>query len=88
MATPFKELLSGHVKLTVWRNSDGKETWNSITLARIYKDEGGTWQRTPHLKEGDLLDVVALALKAHELLRLKEDSPRERPKVTRQVRLG
>jgi len=82
-----KELLSGHVKLTIWRNEEGDEMRNSITLTRIYKDEKGKWQKTGHFKEADLLDIAALAQKAHELLRLKEDTPKKRPKQTGQMRL-
>ena len=77
MTKPERELLSGHVKLAVWRNDEGTRTWRSLTFERIYKDTQGTWRRSQHFREGDLLDIAAVAQKAHGLLKLKVTSPKE-----------
>ena len=71
MTKPERELLSGHVKLAVWRNDEGIRTWRSLTFERIYKDKQGTWRSSQHFRESDLLDIAAVAQKAHSLLRLR-----------------
>ena len=42
-----------------------------MTMERMYKDRQGAWRKSQHFRESDLLDIAAVAEKAHDLLRLK-----------------
>ena len=75
MGQPTRELLSGHVKLTVWLNDEDKRAWRSVTMERMYKDRQGAWRKSQHFRESDLLDIAAVAEKAHGLLKLRVTSP-------------
>lgn len=67
--TIVREYRCGHVRLTVWEH-EGKR--KSVALTRLYKATDGTWQRTESFKPQDLLDVVAVCVKANEFLRMEE----------------
>lgn len=68
-----RELRSGRVRLTVWENKDSQgRKYFSINLVRLYKDKEGKWQRTDSFKSSDLLDLVAVCQRAHQLLNLEE----------------
>ncbi len=75
---PVKELRSGHVRLSIWRNEGERGPYHSVNLVRLYKDEAsGTWKRTDSFKEQDLLDIAAVCQRAHQLIRIEERSPEE-----------
>ena len=73
----IREFRSGHVRLTVWEHEADRK---SCTLARLYKNKSGRWQTTEGLQPDDLLDVVAVCLKANEFLRLEDRWPGLRKK--------
>ncbi|MEM4724663.1 MAG: hypothetical protein QXP01_06595 [Candidatus Hadarchaeum sp.] len=64
-----REYRSGHVRLTVWEHEGERK---AVALTRLYKAQDGKWQRTESFKPQDLLDVVAVCLKANEFLRMEE----------------
>jgi hypothetical protein len=68
-----RELRSGHVRLTVWENQDShNRKYLSVDVVRLYKDKTGKWQRTYSFKATDLLDLVAVCQRAHQLLNIEE----------------
>jgi len=48
----------GHLKISVWRNKKGDQSWYTAMLTRSYRDASGEWQETPSL---NLCDLVVAA---------------------------
>ena len=54
-----------------------------MTMERMYKDRQGAWRKSQHFRESDLLDIAAVAQKAHGILKLRVTSPmKSQPKPT------
>jgi len=68
-----REIRSGRVRLTVWENRDPQNRkYLCVDVVRLYKDKAGKWQRTYSFKTTDLLDLVAVCQRAHQLLNIEE----------------
>ena len=74
---PQRELRSGRIRVSIWKNTAAKGDYYSVNLTRLYKDKDGKWQRTESFKAQDLLDIAALCQRAHQLLRIEESKPSE-----------
>lgn len=74
---PKRKYRAGGVTATVWENkgksSNGEEnTYNTISLERVYQDKEGNWKSTNSFRVNDLPKVQALMNKAYSDLVLKE----------------
>lgn len=63
---PAAEVRLGRIKATVWANArdDGKGTWYSVQLARLYRD-GEQWRTSQTFGRDDLLLLAKVADLAH-----------------------
>ena len=63
---PAAEVRLGRIKATVWTNArdDGKGTWYSVQLGRLYRD-GEKWRTSQTFGRDDLLTVAKVADLAH-----------------------
>ena len=63
---PAAEVRLGRIKATVWANErdDGKGTWFSVQLGRLYRDDG-EWRTSSTFGREDLLTVAKVADMAH-----------------------
>lgn len=63
---PAAEVRLGRIKATVWGNErdDGKGTWFSVQLGRLYRD-GDEWRTSSTFGREDLLTVAKVADLAH-----------------------
>lgn len=49
------------VSAAIWRNSNQKGTFYSVTVERSYKDDAGKWQTSSTFNASDLLVLAKLA---------------------------
>ena len=63
---PATEIRLGRIKASVWPNArdDGKGTWYSVQLVRLYRD-GEEWRTSQTFGRDDLLLVAKVADLAH-----------------------
>ncbi|MBU1112180.1 MAG: hypothetical protein ABIG93_01965 [archaeon] len=75
---PKKKYRAGAVVATVWENkgkspSNGEEnTYNTISLERVYQDKDSNWKSTNSFRLNDLPKVQAVMHKAYADLVVKE----------------
>lgn len=65
---PVHEVRLGRIVGAVWANKD-KDTgsiWFNVTFARIYRDEGGNWQRADSFGKSDLPLLIKVADRCHD----------------------
>jgi len=62
---PVHEVRLGRVKAAVWANETEHGVRFSVTLARIYKDAAGNWQRSDSFGREDLPLVAKVSDMAH-----------------------
>jgi hypothetical protein len=73
---PEKKFRAGAIAATVWanegKNKDGeKNSFNTISFERSYKDKEGKWKSTNSLRINDLPRAVVVLNKAYEYIILK-----------------
>lgn len=74
---PKKKYRAGAISATVWENKgktiEGKEnSYNTISLERVYQDREGNWKSTNSFRINDLPKIQVLMQKAFGDLVLKE----------------
>jgi len=75
---PKRKYRAGAIVATVWENkgknpSNGEEnTYNTISLERVYQDKESNWKSTNSFRINDLPKVQTLMQKAYSDLVLKE----------------
>ena len=65
---PVHEVRLGRIVGAIWANKD-KDTgyiWYNATFARIYRDDGGNWQRADSFGKSDLPLVIKVADRCHD----------------------
>jgi hypothetical protein len=60
-SAPAAKLSLYPVSAAIWRNSNQKGTFYSVTFERSYKDEAGNYQSSSSFNAGDLLTLAKLA---------------------------
>jgi hypothetical protein len=60
MSKPAHKIRFGVLQVTIWRNSNEKGSWYSVTPSRSYKQGDETWNETDSLGEDDLLAMGEL----------------------------
>ncbi len=73
---PEKKFRAGAIAATVWanegKNKEGeKNSFNTISFERSYKDKDGKWKSTNSLRINDLPRAVVVLNKAYEYIILK-----------------
>ena len=67
---PVAKFKDRGLEVTIWENSNDKDTWYSVNMERSYKD-GDDWKKTTSLNKSDLPRAMALLqlayAKIHEL---------------------
>jgi len=76
MTQPEKKFVAGAISATIWKNTsekDGKEfSFETISLARNFKDKSGEWKNTPSMRLNDLPKAEMVLKKAYEYLTMRE----------------
>lgn len=62
---PANELRLGAVKAVVWANQTKNGVMHNVTLARLYRDEGGDWKESSSFGRDDLLSAAKVLDQAH-----------------------
>jgi hypothetical protein len=62
---PVDKVRIGSVNASIWRNSGEKGDFYSVTFEHSYKD-GQEWKTANSYGQGDLLELVKAADKAHD----------------------
>jgi hypothetical protein len=65
---PIKEFKIGRIKASVWANEGQKSVWYTVTVSRLYKEEGNTWQSASSFKREDLLVLCKVLNLTHSWL--------------------
>ncbi|AGA31687.1 hypothetical protein [Singulisphaera acidiphila] len=65
MSSPAHKLRIGVLQATIWRNTNDKGTWYSVTPQRSYKQGDETWKETDSLGFDDILAMAKLLDQAH-----------------------
>ena len=65
---PELKIKAGAVTATVWKNSTDNGSYETVQLARNYKDAQGQWKSTGSLRLNDLPKATLLLQKAYEHL--------------------
>lgn len=72
---PEKKITAGAISATIWKNysqnSQGTNTYYTVSFRRSYKDKQGIWQTTSTLGLQDLPKAQLVLQKAYEYLVLK-----------------
>lgn len=65
---PVHEVRMGRIVGAVWANTDKESggVWYNVTFARIYRDQGGAWQRADSFGKSDLPLLVKVADRCHD----------------------
>ena len=73
MSSPVKKFSVGGIQIAIWEN-ESKEgaKFNTVTLARVYKDKKDEWKNTGSLRTNDLPKAALGLQKAYEFLAVKE----------------
>ena len=66
MTQPEKKFKAGAVSATIWKNGEGDQSYNTISLERAYKDKTGNWKNTNSLRLNDLPKARMVLDKAYE----------------------
>jgi hypothetical protein len=69
---PVHEVRSGLVKAAIWRNETGDHAWYSVTLSRLYQQDGN-WRDSKSFGLGDLARVAEVADLAMQWIGLQAD---------------
>lgn len=64
-ARPVHEVRLGRVKAAVWANDGEHGVRYSVTVCRVYKDQGQKWQTTDSFGRDDLLVLAKVVDLAH-----------------------
>ena len=62
---PPQTIRFGRLKAAIWQQESDKGPWYSVTFARGYRDQSGTWQSSGSFGRDDLLLLAKLADQAH-----------------------
>ncbi len=76
MNQPEKKFVAGSVSATIWKNTSQKDgqdfSFETISLARNFKDKNGDWQSTGTFRLNDLPKAELVLKKAYEFLAIGE----------------
>ena len=62
---PVHEIRLGRVKAAIWANETEHGIRHSVTLCRVYKDQGDKWKTTDSFGRDDLLVLAKVSDLAH-----------------------
>ena len=62
---PAQTIRYGRLKAAIWRQESDKGSWYSVTFARAYRDQDGSWQSSGSFGRDDLLVLAKIADQAH-----------------------
>lgn len=65
---PIRQIRCGHVHAAIWRNVNGSGTYFVTTVERVFRPEGGDWQKTQSFGRNDLLVLAKVADQAHTIV--------------------
>ena len=68
MTQPEKKFKAGAISATIWKNGEGDQSYNTISLGRVYKDKLGEWKNTTSLRLNDLPKARMVLDKAYEYI--------------------
>ncbi|MFC1753085.1 hypothetical protein ACFL96_06780 [Thermoproteota archaeon] len=79
---PEKKFRAGAICATVWNNSGVNQSgeireYKTISFERSYKDKQGDWQKTHHLRTGDIPRAILVLHKAYEHIALTNPEAQE-----------
>ena len=60
MSKPAHKIRFGNLSVTIWRNTNDKGAWYSVTTSRSYKDGDETWKESDSLGSDDCLVMAEL----------------------------
>jgi hypothetical protein len=74
---PEKKFIAGPISATIWKNNSKDEggedhSFQTVSLARVFKNKEGEWQNTGTLRINDLPKAAIVLNKAYEYLTVKE----------------
>ena len=74
MQKPIKKYSAGGINVAVWENysTEGRQ-FNTVTLARNYKDKNDQWKTSSSMKVNDIPKAILALQKAYEALTLKDE---------------
>ncbi len=72
---PVHELRLGRLKAAIWENPTDSGVRYNVTIARLYKDDAGSWKSTDSFGVDDLLGLAKLADQTHSWIVQKQQEP-------------
>jgi len=72
---PVHELRLGRLKAAIWENPTENGVRYNVTVARLYKDEGGSWKSTDSFGVDQLLALAKLVDQTHTWIVQKQQEP-------------
>jgi hypothetical protein len=72
---PVHELRLGRLKAAIWENPTESGVRYNVTVARLYKDETGSWKSTDSFGVDQLLALAKLVDQAHTWIVQKQQEP-------------
>jgi hypothetical protein len=72
---PVHELRLGRLKAAIWENLTENGVRYNVTVARLYKDETGSWKSTDSFGVDQLLALAKLVDQAHSWIVQKQQEP-------------
>ncbi|MGD8450893.1 MAG: hypothetical protein PVJ57_03665 [Phycisphaerae bacterium] len=71
---PVHEIRFGYAKAVIWENDTSNGTRYNVTVARLYKDDGGEWKETSSFGRDDLLALAKALDHAHTWIHAQRES--------------
>ena len=62
---PTQTIRYGRLNAAIWCQESDKGSWYSVTFARAYRDQDGSWQSSGSFGRDDLLVLAKMADQAH-----------------------